>query len=77
MDERERKENMKECNLKENLAACNCTYEPCSRKGFCCECVRYHRQKGALPACYFPADAEKKYDRSIEHFIRIRKEKGE
>jgi hypothetical protein len=24
-----------------------------------------------LPACYFPADAEKTYDRSYEHFARL------
>lgn len=54
-----------------NLAACNCTYEPCVRKGKCCDCVTYHRQKNQLPACYFPPDAEKTFDRSIDYFIEI------
>lgn len=49
----------------ENLARCNCTYEPCSRKGHCCECVRYHREMDELPACYFSPEAERTYNRSI------------
>lgn len=35
----------------ENLKTCACTYQPCPRKGKCCECVAYHRQKGERPAC--------------------------
>ncbi len=62
-----------ECkNREENLAKCNCTYEPCSRKGICCECLHYHRGMGELPACYFTPAAERTYDRSIERFIRSR-----
>ncbi|RLE11889.1 hypothetical protein DRJ04_07205 [Candidatus Aerophobetes bacterium] len=63
---------MTECpNLKENLKRCNCTYEPCSRKGRCCECLRYHWQAGELPACFFPAEVEKTYDRSLRRFIQL------
>jgi hypothetical protein len=58
-------------NLKKNLDSCNCSYAGCEKAGLCCECVRYHRDKGQLPACYFPADAEKTYDRSIGYFIKI------
>jgi hypothetical protein len=29
-----------------------------------------------LPACYFPEDKEKSYDRSIENFIKIYKKRG-
>ncbi len=62
-----------ECkNREENLSKCNCTYEPCSRKGICCECLSYHRNMGELPACYFSPAAERTYDRSIEKFIRSR-----
>lgn len=57
-------------NLKKNLSFCNCTYEPCPRKGKCCECIQYHRRSGELPACFFTKEAEKTYDRSIENFIR-------
>ncbi len=55
-----------ECvNRDKNLKRCNCTYEPCSRKGCCCECLHYHRVLGELPACYFTPEAERSYDRSI------------
>lgn len=65
---------MKDClTQKQNLANCNCSYSPCSRKGICCECVLYHRQNGQIPACFFPADMEKAYDRSIENFMRVHK----
>ncbi|TFG62426.1 MAG: hypothetical protein E4H36_08020 [Spirochaetales bacterium] len=57
-------------NNQSNMKRCNCTYEPCSRKGFCCECVSYHRSSGELPACYFTAKTERTYDRSINRFIR-------
>jgi len=61
---------MKKCiNLEENKRRCNCTYEPCSRKGMCCECMRYHLGMGQLPGCMFPPEIEKTYDRSIEKFV--------
>ena len=53
-----------------NLKTCNCTYEPCSRKGICCECISYHRRSGELPACYFSEETERTYDRSIAAFLR-------
>jgi len=59
-----------ECqNLEKNLSFCSCTYEPCSRKGRCCECIQYHVTKRQLPACAFPPEVEKTYDRSFEKFI--------
>lgn len=65
---------MAECpNKEKNLQKCNCTYEPCSRKGICCECLDYHRRMKELPACYFPAEVEKTYDRSIVRFLKIAK----
>ena len=65
---------MAECpNKEKNLQHCNCTYEPCSRKGICCECLAYHRQMRQLPACYFPPEVEKTYDRSIARFLKISK----
>ena len=57
-------------NQKKNLASCNCSYQACSRKGICCECVSYHRDLGQIPACFFPSDIEKTYNRSIDNFIR-------
>jgi len=59
-----------ECKKEENLKNCNCSYEPCSRKGICCECIAYHRSMNELPACYFTDKVEKTYDRSISRFIR-------
>jgi len=59
-----------ECNKEENKIGCNCTY-PCEKKGLCCKCISYHRNRGELPACYFPDDIERTYDRSIENFVRI------
>lgn len=61
---------MIECNLEKNKADCTCTYEPCSRKGKCCECIAYHRAQNALPGCLFPPAAEKAYNRSISYFVK-------
>jgi len=58
-----------ECKKEVNTSKCNCTYEPCSRKGLCCQCIAYHRRRQELPACYFSAADEKTYDRSIARFI--------
>lgn len=60
-----------ECIKETNLANCNCTYEPCDKKGSCCECLQYHLKGRQLPACVFPADAEATYDRSFKHFARL------
>jgi hypothetical protein len=43
-----------ECKKEKNLERCNCSYEPCSRKGVCCECIQYHARMRQLPACVFP-----------------------
>jgi len=58
-----------ECNIEANKARCPCTYEPCPRKGKCCECIFYHLELGELPACVFPLEVEKTYDRSISRFV--------
>jgi hypothetical protein len=60
-----------ECREEKNLARCNCTYEPCSRKGNCCDCLAFHLRSRELPACCFPKDAERTFDRSFEHFARL------
>jgi hypothetical protein len=60
-----------ECKQAENTARCTCTYEPCSRKGLCCDCIAYHRQFSELPGCLFPPEAERTYDRSVAYFVRI------
>ena len=58
-----------ECNIEANKARCSCTYEPCARKGKCCECISYHLKMDELPACVFPSQVEKTYDRSIARFV--------
>ena len=63
-----------ECNIDTNLENCNCTYEPCSRKGKCCECIRYHLRIDELPACAFPPDIERTYDRSITRFVNVHRD---
>ena len=60
-----------ECNQERNLKQCNCTYDPCSKKGICCECISYHLKMRQLPGCCFPTDAEATFDRSYEHFSRL------
>ncbi|MGM0441081.1 MAG: DUF6485 family protein [Elusimicrobiota bacterium] len=68
---------MRECNIEKNKSICNCSYEPCSRKGVCCECIVYHKKMGELPACFFPDDVEKTYDRSVGNFISTYQKRGE
>jgi hypothetical protein len=60
-----------ECNKDKNLERCNCSYDPCEKKGICCECIAYHLRSRALPGCYFSKEAEGTYDRSFEHFARL------
>ena len=62
-----------ECNIEKNKRKCTCTYEPCSRKGKCCECITYHWNMGELPGCLFPPEVERTYNRSIEKFIETYK----
>ena len=66
---------MQTCSAEANKSLCNCTFS-CSRKGVCCECLSYHRGQGQFPACYFPTDAEKTGDRSIENFVELFRERG-
>jgi len=54
----------------ENAKKCNCSYA-CSRKGKCCECIKYHRSSGELPACYFNAEFEQTYDRTINNYLKM------
>ena len=60
-----------ECKKDENLHRCNCTYEPCARKGVCCDCIAYHLRNRELPGCVFPDSAERTFNRSFENFARM------
>jgi hypothetical protein len=65
-----------ECQIEDNNTKCSCTYEPCSRKGRCCECLAYHLKSDELPACAFPPDIERTYNRSFAKFVQIFMAKG-
>ncbi len=60
-----------ECKQSSNLQNCNCTYEPCARKGICCDCISYHLRMRELPACCFPDEAERTFNRSFEYFAQL------
>ena len=63
---------MNQCdNRKTNLTTCTCTYISCDKRGLCCQCVVYHRARGELPGCFFPAEAERGYDRSVRHYVQV------
>jgi len=51
---------------------CTCTYVGCDKRGNCCRCVTYHRQRNELPGCFFSAEGERSYDRSLTHFLKDR-----
>ncbi|MCX6557738.1 MAG: DUF6485 family protein [Candidatus Aminicenantes bacterium] len=60
-----------ECKKEKNLKICNCTYDPCLRKGDCCACLQFHLQSRELPACCFSREAERTFDRSFAYFARL------
>ena len=65
-----------ECQIEANQAKCPCTYESCSRKGRCCECISYHLKSDELPGCAFPSEVEKTYDRSFSRFVKVFQARG-
>ncbi len=65
-----------ECQIEVNKVKCNCTYEPCSRKGKCCECIWYHLEFDELPACVFPPEVERTFDRSFARFVAVFEARG-
>ena len=66
---------MRSCTVDAHKKSCNCSYEPCPRKGVCCECLSYHWSMRELPACLFSDAVERTYDRSLDRFIRTQGEK--
>jgi len=63
-----------ECKQSSNKKSCNCTYDPCAKKGICCECLTYHLGMEELPACCFPDSVERSWDRSFRKFVEIHKD---
>ncbi len=51
---------------------CTCTQLSCDKRGSCCKCVTYHRNRGEIPGCFFTPEGERTYDRSIAHLCRDR-----
>ena len=60
-----------ECRKTSNRKGCACSYDPCARKGICCECIAAHVRVRELPGCCFSKEAERTYDRSFEHFAKL------
>ncbi|KRQ87692.1 hypothetical protein ABG79_00493 [Caloramator mitchellensis] len=58
--------------VEKNIKGCTCTYTACLRRGKCCECVAYHRDKGEIPGCFFTKEGEAMWDRSVANFIKDR-----
>ena len=56
-----------------NKKRCNCSCTGCSKRGNCCECLHFHLSMNELPACAFPDDVEKTWDRSFKRFAEIYK----
>ena len=59
-----------DCKQTQNQKRCMCTYEPCPRKGMCCECIAHHLRFDELPGCAFPPEVERTYDRSFARFVQ-------
>ena len=59
-----------ECKKEKNLEFCNCSHDGCPREGLCCDCLQSHLKNEQLPACCFPDDVEKTYDRSFAAFAK-------
>ncbi|MBN1435779.1 MAG: hypothetical protein JW936_01780 [Sedimentisphaerales bacterium] len=59
-----------ECKKEKNLEHCNCSYSGCGTKGVCCDCLASHLRSKQLPACCFPDEVEKTYDRSFAAFAK-------
>ena len=51
---------------------CTCTYPGCSRKGNCCPCVAFHRERGEATGCMFTPEGERSFDRSLKNLMRDR-----
>jgi hypothetical protein len=59
-----------ECISTQSKVHCTCTYTSCDKHGNCCNCVTYHRGKGEIPGCFFTAEGERSYDRSLANFSK-------
>lgn len=60
------------CISEKSLKHCTCTYSACDKRGNCCQCVSYHKDRGEVPGCLFSEQAERSYDRSLANLVRDR-----
>lgn len=60
------------CTTEDRIKHCPCTYMSCDKRGNCCQCVAYHKDRGEIPGCLFSAAAERTYDRSFANLMRDR-----
>ncbi len=60
------------CPSEEKLLHCTCSYISCDKRGNCCQCVAYHKDRGEIPGCLFSEEAERSYDRSLANLMRDR-----
>lgn len=60
------------CISEESKKHCSCTYTSCDKHGHCCKCVAYHKDRGQIPGCFFSAEAERGYDRSLSNLVSDR-----
>jgi hypothetical protein len=61
-----------ECVSTTSRQHCTCTYTGCDKRGNCCQCIQFHRQRDEIPGCFFTPAGERSYDRSLAHFLRDR-----
>ena len=65
-----------ECKKERNLITHATAAIHAAKKESAATALHRIRRAGELPACYFPDDMESGYDRSVENFIRIYRERG-
>jgi hypothetical protein len=63
---------MSECIASKSQPHCNCTYVGCDKRGNCCKCISFHKDRGEFPACFFSPVAERTYDRSFANLVKDR-----
>ena len=59
-----------ECVSTRSTDHCTCTYASCDKRGSCCKCVMFHRERGDIPGCFFTPAGERSYDRSLRNFVK-------
>jgi len=60
------------CISEQSLKHCTCTYLACDKRGNCCQCVTFHRDRGEMPGCFFSEAAERSFDRSLANLVKDR-----